>query len=1227
MPKIKVIGKKNEKKNKTKIIKKISISQQEHSIGMNDKYKLKLIIKKNEKIIQAMNTHKDLDDQFDENKKYIHQLDDNRYPILFTNKIFAKKMSPHIKETIFYAPNKYSQNSLQKNFEKSYGEGNFVYEHVKPIEYLSRYRQNNEMLIKYLPSKGKHWFSKCNIEKFKKQIMGKNCQLYEIIPSDVKRKVYFDIEKEFSNDVSLEEKDSAILARAKEKIKFMFGEKTKMAISTGSRVLQNGKKKVSFHIVLVEWYFENMTEQNKYFKGLMSSFKSTDDYFDSGVYGRNQCFRSVNQSKPKQKPLTMITYKNNIEHHIVQCVDLNIAKDASVLNQRFKELTVNTGVGIAPILRAKNARAKNAKKKTAAKTKKATEEKINTREQMHRDYAHLQNICILKKQEVDEDGLPTCKISANNSKQVELLMAIKNSKDHPLGYDLHRMIMGWFKKERGKWEDFQKWEATYDGQEKSYMTINDWNKVDLKLQWGRYRIIVLLKIMYGGLPNYYLKHQKCMCLKKSSNLSCIKVLKDKDCVQGKYIDAEYIKTLSTKHILLATMMGTGKTECVLRTLKQKYKNKKIIWITCRVSLAQGINGRAKAKHFKFDYYKDFMGNTEKSIEDSNRLIIELESLHKVSRQHYDVVILDENESILNVFLSDETHGNNYDENYITFENILRGCKQAFWLDAYMSLKSVKYIRLLDKSDANIKVLFKETDKIHKKIVYHKDFYTWFEAITTIIKNGGKPYIYYPYKTGRGKNGIHIEKLGEAIADYCDLRDDEYEVYFGGMDGEKKKALVDCDKAFSPLKFVLTNSVITVGVSYNNKDFTKIFVMYDDMIKSRDVAQTTFRIRETLSCEIEFYYASSNEKSATAAIKNELKRKLGIDQIKNKNERYNALAYIHQECKIVKRIPKKPNLRNYQDYQAEGMDMRPFNFLREELTNEYYADGIEMLMFYFQLAGYDITRYTEAKGCLNKTELELFNFVGKDMEKFKEAQRDIHKEKKLKYFGKVMTQEEKIAEYESIPLLDEGTAMELRNLTYTGDATKEQQLQVEKFFNETFWKTKGNKCNYLTFENEHLRDGLKSLWNGSQLLKSIIIYDEAPGHPEFGEVSTHYKINKLKLTARQRSIFRKLHMFDTRNKTDCSDYIVKKKIGKTYFGMNIIKRDETTREYVFAPKFMTFLEDVCQYSVHHKDIREWSKNHNLDFELESDEEEEEVEVEVEKEGEVDEEIDKEGEVND
>ena len=61
-------------------------------------------------------------------------------------------------------------------------------------------RNVNEMLIKYLPSKGKHWFSKCNIEKFKKQIMGKNCQLYEIIPSDVKRKVYFDIEKEFSNE-------------------------------------------------------------------------------------------------------------------------------------------------------------------------------------------------------------------------------------------------------------------------------------------------------------------------------------------------------------------------------------------------------------------------------------------------------------------------------------------------------------------------------------------------------------------------------------------------------------------------------------------------------------------------------------------------------------------------------------------------------------------------------------------------------------------------------------------------------------------------------------------------------------------------------------------------------------------------------------------------------------------------------------------------------------------
>ena len=73
--------------------------------------------------------------------------------------------------------------------------------------------------------------------------------------------------------------------------------------------------KTSYHIILSNDLLTNHDDK-AHLKLLVQCFKTRDSGFDTTVYGRNQCFKLPNQSKPN-KPVQVIIKNCKLEDHIV----------------------------------------------------------------------------------------------------------------------------------------------------------------------------------------------------------------------------------------------------------------------------------------------------------------------------------------------------------------------------------------------------------------------------------------------------------------------------------------------------------------------------------------------------------------------------------------------------------------------------------------------------------------------------------------------------------------------------------------------------------------------------------------------------------------------------------------------------------------------------------------------------------------------------------------------
>ena len=107
-----------------------------------------------------------------------------------------------------------------------------------------------------------------------------------------------------------------------------------------------------------------------------------------------------------------------------------------------------------------------------------------------------------------------------------------------------------------------------------------------------------------------------------------------------------------------------------------------------------------------------------------------------------------------------------------------------------------------------------------------------------VKNGSKCFIFYPYKQA-SNDIIGMETLFNMITKESGKKG---VFYHADVSEKTKKGLKNINESWSDYKFVLTNSIITCGIIYENEDFDYAYIFTASFNTPRDIIQVSYRAR-------------------------------------------------------------------------------------------------------------------------------------------------------------------------------------------------------------------------------------------------------------------------------------------------------------------------------------------------------------------------------------------------
>ena len=99
--------------------------------------------------------------------------------------------------------------------------------------------------------------------------------------------------------------------------------------------------------------------------------------------------------------------------------------------------------------------------------------------------------------------------------------------------------------------------------------------------------------------------------------------------------------MDNKNIFIKSLPGTGKSTTMINWISDTWQDKKILYISMRVSFSHNIQKTMAKKNINFELYSDIEGQI--IPENHPRLICQVESLNRIDLHfsQYDVIIFDE----------------------------------------------------------------------------------------------------------------------------------------------------------------------------------------------------------------------------------------------------------------------------------------------------------------------------------------------------------------------------------------------------------------------------------------------------------------------------------------------------------------------------------------------------------------------------------------------------------
>ncbi len=362
-------------------------------------------------------------------------------------------------------------------------------------------------------------------------------------------------------------------------------------------------------------------------------------------------------------------------------------------------------------------------------------------------------------------------------------------------------------------------------------------------------------IKWAKETNYEKASELCLShkVKYSNELFAIQLPSEE--VKQEIYSERYVKPIPIEEnntIMIKSHLGTGKTTQITTILKE-YIKKRVLIVSARKSYTRYLQGDLIKEGICFTSYEDI--STGYSTE--SHLIIQVESLWKLflmKVEPYDLVILDESESILNQLHSIHTNGMNLITNHQVLESVVSSATKVIFADAFLSDRTNVFMSYLRKLNTSI-FIYNTFIPYKRQAIYLKpigkdlrvaNINGFEERILSALKDGKKIVVVW---TSRSKGKAFARKFLESSS-YS------WRFYSSESTSEQTKELADVETSWSSIQCLMMTTSITVGISYNP---SKESIWFDEAFLygtscsalPRDIAQALLRVRELKSNKLTY----------------------------------------------------------------------------------------------------------------------------------------------------------------------------------------------------------------------------------------------------------------------------------------------------------------------------------------------------------------------------------------
>ena len=396
----------------------------------------------------------------------------------------------------------------------------------------------------------------------------------------------------------------------------------------------------------------------------------------------------------------------------------------------------------------------------------------------------------------------------------------------------------------GTAQDFEMW-ATLSPKDVGN-SVRDYHDFNINSGVGHtYRLTFLRRLAKKCNPSYYENSKEVLNHYFELDTNGMKVIQESSqfvSMQG--TPDEHNIEDSAKQIILHAYLGRGKTTAIKRILGG-YKS--YLFLSSRQTFARFI-----ASEFEGSVcYLDCNGNYN-----HDKFIVSIESLHKCALRTYDVVVLDECESVFAQF-SSTTMNNKQLETWNRLSSFIESSSKVVYADAFLTNRTLDICRHFNNNGEGVCLIQNETPAI-RRIAEEVNSDSFCSHLLQSIKKNEKNYVCYSSLSKLQKHMNMLRGASLVDANVKEVMDNSL-IYHSQADDSLFDTLNSINTSWAEAKLIVTSPSNTIGCSYSPgslPDVNNVYVNGFPSCTCRDTFQSQMRVRHLKNNKMVYCLPSS-----------------------------------------------------------------------------------------------------------------------------------------------------------------------------------------------------------------------------------------------------------------------------------------------------------------------------------------------------------------------------------